>query len=257
MDTELTIERNITYATHNGIALGLDIYRPVSDAPLPIMLLVHGGGWCYGNKEGCEWQGRYFANAGYLAAVIDYRLAPTHPFPAACDDAGAAVAWLVAHGAEYGGDPARLGAWGGSAGAHLVGWLAVQPNTPLVCVAAWAGPMDMFRDPVTRPYQGHALAFMNACVHEAEEAYRAASPLFFVHAQMPPLLLIHGEADVVVPVDHAHYMAEAARETGAPITTVLLPGVGHTGGSPDDPAQQPGWQAMMALFEKYLTPRQA
>jgi len=214
-------------------------------------MLVHGGGWCLGSKVGAEYA-RHFTAAGYLAADVEYRLAPGHLFPASCQDVQAAAQWLAAHVHEYGGDAARLGAYGASAGAHLVAWLAVQANTPLKCAVAWAGPMDMTRTPVTHPYRGYALAFMGACQRDDPEAYAAASPMTQVSAAMPPLLLIHGQNDDVVPHEHAVWMQEAARRVQAPVEIIVLPGVGHTGGNPQDPLHQAGWQGMFDFYARHL-----
>ncbi|MHB9133748.1 MAG: alpha/beta hydrolase family protein [Armatimonadota bacterium] len=93
---------------------------------------------------------------------------------------------------------------------------------------------------------------MSDCVHDNRDAYLAASPITQVTQEMPPLLLVHGLADDVVPVDHARWMVDAARQVGAPIEAILLDGVGHTGGDPNDPAHTPGWQGMMEFFAQHL-----
>lgn len=250
----MTTYENRIYAEPNGMPLELDIYRPAGEGPFPVLMLVHGGGWCIGDRQWVSEQAHSFAEAGYLAAAISYRLAPTYPFPAACEDVTAAAAWLVAHAAEYGGDPARFGAYGASAGAHLVTWLATAPNTPLTCCAEWAGPMDMRRNPLTPSYRAYGLAFMNNCPHDDPAVYEAASPYLRLTVEAPPLLLVHGIDDAVVPADHARWMLEQAREVGAPVEMVLLDGVGHTGGAPGIPELAPGWEAMMAFFARHLQP---
>ena len=87
---------------------------------LPLVAYLHGGGWAVGTLDAFDPLCRALANAsGALIASIDYRLAPEHPFPAAPDDARAAVRWLAAHAAELGADPARLAIAGDSAGGNL------------------------------------------------------------------------------------------------------------------------------------------
>jgi acetyl esterase/lipase len=250
----LLITENIVYAEPGGTVLEMDLYRRSGGTDMPVLLVLHGGGWCVGTRQGVESYARIFAEAGYLAATVSYRLAPAFPFPAACQDVTAAAAWLVAHAAEYGGDARRLGAYGGSAGAHLALWLATAPDTPLVCAVAWAGPTDMHREPVTYPYRGYAMAFMGACVHDAPQAYREASPLLRMTAAMPPVLLVHGAADDCVPADHARWMAAEGQAIGAPVEMILLEGVKHTGGNPEDPREAAGWQAMMAFYARHLQP---
>lgn len=252
MDQALQITRDVVYAEPIAdVPLALDLYRPAGES-LPVIMLVHGGGWCVGCRQDFEGYARLFAAEGYLAIAVSYRLAPVHPFPAACADVRAAAGWIAAHAADYGGDPAHIGAYGVSAGGHLVSWLATDPATPLTCVVEWAGPMDMRREPITYPYRGYTMAFMGACVHDRPTDYDDASPLSRLSAGMPPTLLIHGLADEVVPVAHARWMHEAAQQLGAPVAMVLLDGVGHTGGDPYDPLHAPGWQAMMAFFAQHL-----
>src|SRR5829696_7810747 len=87
---------------------------------LPLVAYLHGGGWVVGTLDAFDPVCRALANAsGALIASIGYRLAPEHPFPAAADDARAAVRWLAAHAGELGADPARLGIAGDSAGGNL------------------------------------------------------------------------------------------------------------------------------------------
>jgi acetyl esterase/lipase len=249
---QLIETRDVIYATPTGGPLGMDFFRLPGTEALPVIMLLHGGGWCLGARQSLDDHARLFAADGYLAVTVSYRLAPAFPYPAACEDLTAAGAWLVAHAGEYGGDGTRLGAYGGSAGAHLAAWLATAPATPLACAVAWAGPTDMRREPVTPPNRSYPLTFMGACTHDAPQAYSDASPLLRMTATMPPLLLIHGTVDDVVSADQARWMVAAARPLGAPVEMLLLDGVNHTGGTPHDPLQAPGWQAMMEFYARHL-----
>lgn len=105
----------------------LDLYRKGDSAGLPVVLFVHGGGFVLGDKgDNGAWQnanvGRMAAQAGMLGAVMNYRLAPDHPWPAGSEDVGHALDWLKAHIADHGGDPNRIFLMGTSAGAvHVAG----------------------------------------------------------------------------------------------------------------------------------------
>ncbi|MCJ2183717.1 alpha/beta hydrolase [Novosphingobium sp. 1949] len=111
----------------------LDLYRTGDDAapPRPVLLFVHGGGFVLGDKGGAtpqDWQnahvGRWAARLGFVGAVMNYRLAPGATWPSGAEDVGAAVAWLKANVAEFGGDPARIVLMGTSAGAtHVAGYI--------------------------------------------------------------------------------------------------------------------------------------
>jgi len=105
----------------------LDLYGTPGAALKPVLLFVHGGGFVMGSKGGPadDWAnaavGRMAARAGLIGAVINYRLAPDHRFPAGAEDVGVALAWLRANVAEHGGDPDRIVVMGTSAGAVHIG----------------------------------------------------------------------------------------------------------------------------------------
>ncbi len=109
----------------------LDVYRPSDTAPgdrLPTVLYVHGGGFRILSKDTHWLMGLAFARQGYVVFNISYRLAPEHPFPAAIEDAGAALEWASEHAESYGGDASQLVLAGESAGANLVTSLAVAAS---------------------------------------------------------------------------------------------------------------------------------
>jgi acetyl esterase len=121
---EAEVTRNVRYG--DGPCQRLDIYRPRGvEGPLPTLFYVHGGGFRILSKDSHWMFGYGFAAMGFCVVSIDYRLAPKNPFPAAVEDAADALAWIVAHGGEYGADVSRLVYAGESAGANLVSSLMV------------------------------------------------------------------------------------------------------------------------------------
>ncbi len=217
---------DIVYATVAETTLQLNIFRPADDEIYPVIMNVHGGGWCLGGRSGAESFAGHVKN-GYVVVDIDYRLAPGSPYPAACDDVRTALQWVVAHASEYGGDGTRIGGIGYSAGGHLLALQATETRTPLKCVVCWGNPTDMLCEPVTYPYRGYAWAFMAACPIGNPELYIEASPTAHLNAQMPPILHFHGSNDMVVPVHHAHMLADAAQKAGAPVEIIIHQGGGH------------------------------
>jgi len=96
------------------------VYRPEGDDPRPTIVYFHGGGFVIGDLDTHEGVCRLLANdVGAVVVSVDYRLAPEHRFPAAVEDAEAAVRWVVEHVAEYGDDAARIAVGGDSAGGNL------------------------------------------------------------------------------------------------------------------------------------------
>jgi len=101
------------------------LYRP-ADATGAIVIWYHGGGWVIGDLETADPTARKLANrTGALVVSVDYRLAPEHPYPAAVEDAWAALEWVAEHGAELGGDPSRIAVGGDSAGGNLAAIVSV------------------------------------------------------------------------------------------------------------------------------------
>jgi acetyl esterase len=126
--------RDTRIATPAG-PLPVRIYRPLSPAaPLPTIVWYHGGGWTTGSLETGDIVARALSS-GTPAVVVSvaYRLGPEHPWPAATDDATAALQWAAAHIGELGGDPERIAVGGDSAGGNLaaVAVIAVAEYDPL------------------------------------------------------------------------------------------------------------------------------
>lgn len=101
--------------------VSLHLYKPADAAgPLPVILYLHGGGFVLGDAETYALQSsRIASECGALVVFVEYRLSPEHPFPAAVEDALAAVDWVLAEAADHGGDPMRFALMGDSAGANL------------------------------------------------------------------------------------------------------------------------------------------
>lgn len=216
------VARDLPFGAHPRQRL--DIYAPRQGAaPWPVLVFFYGGNWDSGDKQDYGFVGRAFAGLGYLTVLPDYRHTHEQPYPAFMADAGAALAWLREHVADFGGDPARIAAAGHSAGAYIAVTLALDPRwgaAPAIRAAiGLAGPYDFlpFDSPVTERTFGHA------------EDLEATQPVNFVRPDAPPLLLITGDADTTVRPRHSQALATRLQAAGGDAALILYPGISHTG----------------------------
>ncbi|MEV0322871.1 alpha/beta hydrolase fold domain-containing protein [Streptomyces sp. NPDC050658] len=235
--------RGIPYDVPEGSRpLELDLWLPGTEdsaSPAPLVLFVHGGAWRRGRRDDMGlhtrgWSPGPFARiaaAGFAVACVDYRLSGEAVFPAPLDDLRAALRWLTLRSADLGVDTARTVVWGESAGGHLASLLALTHDEPsLAGGIIWYAPSDLTTarggyDPAS-PAGPEAL-LLGSAPAAAPELADAASPLTHVHADAPPLLLVHGEADTMVDRSHSETLAEHLRKAGAPVDLWTVPGADH------------------------------
>jgi len=224
---DVLIRRGIEFAKPGGVPLTVDVYRPVSAGPHPMLLQVYGGAWQRGSPEDDPTFASYFASKGYLVVALDYRHAPEWKWPAQIQDVRAALGWVIAHSAEYEGDPSRIGVIGRSAGAQLALVAAYQAGMPLVrAVASYYGPVDLVegwrQPPRPDPLDIRAIleAYLGGTPETVPAVYHDASPVTFALPRVPPTLLIYGARDHVVEARFGRELNDRLRENGA--TSVLL-----------------------------------
>ncbi|NOG73287.1 alpha/beta hydrolase [Roseicella sp. DB1501] len=223
---EVQVERDIAYAPRAEALL--DAYHPVAATePLPVIVYFHGGGWQVGRKD--ELQDMLFARRlaarGAVVISANYRLAPEACYPNFLEDGAGAAVWAHRNAARLGGDPARIYFAGHSAGAYNAVKLAVDRNH----VASVGLPRDAVQGAI-----GIAGLFTERCmdwpllnavfppnVRAVAPATRQLGP------DTPPLLLLAGSLDFVVPPRETRLLAEAARAAGTPVKAIVYPGFGH------------------------------
>jgi acetyl esterase/lipase len=220
------IARDVAFA--GGERGRLDLYgprRPAEGGKLPVIVFFYGGSWSSGVKEGYGFVGRALAAQGFVVAIPDYRLVPQVRFPGFVEDGAAAVKWVRANAARYGGDPDRLVLVGHSAGAYNAAMLALDPQwlgadrAAVRGFAGLAGPYDFL------PLDDAATI---AAFGRAPDP-KATQPINFAGAGDPPaLLLVAGEDRLVFPRNSIR-LAARLREGGVPAEVKTYPGLGHIG----------------------------
>lgn len=222
------IARDLRYTPPGWpVPLSGDLYLPKRAGPLPVVLVVHGGSWKSGTRSSFDAVriARHLATRGYAAFSVDYRLAPEVRFPVPLADLQEAVAWLRANAASYELDPNAVGAWGYSAGAHLVAMLGTQSNAALQLRAVVAGgiPADLTRWPDSPAVK----VFLGKSGREDLELSAGASPLRHIGAHTAPFFLYHGASDRLVEPEQTKDFAAALTAHNIAVEVHYLPHFGH------------------------------
>lgn len=247
---ESSLERKgLVYVKRGEQSMQLDLRLPPSkdSRPLPLVLVIHGGGWRQGARDRNEAPvlARLLTEAGYATAAISYRLAPKSPYPAQIEDCRTALQWLRSKAQEFGLDPARCAAVGASAGGHLAALLATEQDgavldstdpvarcsTRVACAVSYFGPMQLDSE-IELPAMATRLmkAFTgkdDLLAPQTRELLRRASPLSHVTKDDAPMLLVQGSVDVLVPPIHARLMVAKLSAEGVKHELVMVEGGGH------------------------------
>src|SRR5262249_45571939 len=211
---------NQVYLRANGWEGKLDVYALRSQTPTPTVIFIHGGGWVQGTKESSVLTALPFIAMGYSVINVEYRLANVSLAPAAIEDCRCALRWVVGHTKEYNLDPERMVIAGPSAGGHLAlttGMLRTSDGFDRLCQAPGepkvaaivnffgiADVADLLDGPGKEPFPEswpYTVQWLGNQPNRVEVA-KAASPLTYVRAGMPPTISIHGDADTLVPYQH-------------------------------------------------------
>ncbi|MCW4386226.1 family 1 glycosylhydrolase [Salinibacterium sp. SYSU T00001] len=235
--------------------------------PVACVVWIHGGAWLSGDRryppvawpEGALFQ--KIVDAGMAVATIDYRHSREAAFPAQLHDAKAAVRYLRGFAQRFGIDPERIGVWGESAGGHLASLLALVddpaleggegltgPSSHLSAAVSWYGVADVTTMPkmadsppslppgvelppgvdLSEPFSAEPIDVLlaDSPLPEADRR-RLVSPVAHVRRDAPPFLLVHGQADGLVPAEQSQQLADALRAAGAEAELTFVPGADH------------------------------
>ncbi len=218
----------------------------LNGSPRPAVVVVHGGGWLAGDKWSLGTHCENLAKLGICVLNINYRLAPYAKFPAQVDDVREAILYLSDHADELCIDRTRIGLFGYSAGGHLsalVGVMSDETSETQASASAW--PLDDSRwsrmpriaavcaggppcDLRVLPIDSEALSFfLNGTRRQIPETYTAASPAAHVSADDPPMQLIHGAKDLIVPIESSQQFAAALEAVGVTVALTVIENQGH------------------------------
>lgn len=238
----------------------LDIYLPENTAkPYPVIMHYHGGAFMFGTQRDCNLEPMLRGlERGYAVVSVQYRMSGEARFPAFVWDSKAAVRWVRANADKYGFDSGKIAAWGPSAGGYIAAMMGVSGKNPafedlsqgnaeysseVQAIIDWCGPAGGFLniDPAIRD-NGIGLAdhndpaspeslILGAPIETVPELVELAAPYRYAHKGVPPFLIVHGEADPIVPVQQSRILAEAIEKAAGKerVTLRTYPGKGHHG----------------------------
>ncbi|MBX3119521.1 MAG: alpha/beta hydrolase [Fimbriimonadaceae bacterium] len=224
------------YAEPLGTPLRFDLIRPDSDELLPLAILIHGGGWISGDKSDMRDLTQALGKAGFAVACPQYRLAPLHVFPAAVEDIQAFVRFARTSASEWGLDPNRIASLGNSAGGHLalmsgltdapVDGVSSRVNAVVdICGITDVTVEGIRENPISIQFLEQ---FMGVSYGEDEARWIAASPIKTISNDAPPILIVHGDEDDIVPISQSEALVAELKRCGVDHEYHTFPGEGHS-----------------------------
>lgn len=236
--TDVTVHRDLEYAVAEGESLALDLYLPKkpTSAP-PLVVWIHGGGWRNGDKAQVNRAILQLSEEGYAVASINYRLEDLYIHPKQIHDCKGAVRWLRAHAGKYGYDATRIAVGGGSAGGHLALLLGLSGGVADLEGTVGGNPdlagavqaiIDLYGPAGLPELAKNSARFNRAHKFDAQQLIHA-SPLTYLSADDPPVLIIHGDQDKTVPVEQSKLLHERYQKSGLSSELHIIEGVGHGG----------------------------
>jgi acetyl esterase/lipase len=271
---EVMLEPDIIFNTYIQRPLTLHLLKPrmTQTKPMPVIVYIFGGAFRMGNKESGIQPLTPFVQHGYLGVTIEYRYSSEALFPAQLQDCKCAIRFLRANAERFNLDPERIGVWGPSAGGYLVtmlgvtdgieefdrlgGWDGVSSRVQAVC--NWFGPTDFLQMNKAGSIMDHDAPdspeseLVGFPIQEHPERLVPTNPMHYIANAnyLPPFLIIHGDADPLVPFNQSELLYAALRQANAPVAFFRrIPGAGHGGPEFESEAIR---QLMTMFFDMHL-----
>ena len=268
-NVEFQRTEDVIYGRKFGTALTLDVFRPAKPNQAGIIFVVSGG-WFSSHEAINTNVIRMFLERGYTVFAVVHGSQPKFQISEAIQDMQRAVRFIRWHARDYGIDPQRLGVTGGSAGGHLSLILGTQggpgkadakdpvdhESSAVQAVGCLYPPTDFLNYGTTGEDAvgvGTLVKYKPAFGPRADTAEgrqalgKEISPIYFVTAKLPPTLIIHGDADKLVPLQQSESFAKRATAAGATVKLIVRLGVAHGW-----PNMAPDWTAIADWFDEQL-----
>ncbi len=231
-DVEITAD--VVYGHKDGMGLIYDVIEPENANGAAIVFMVSGGWYSrWSPPEARAQQFSYMLDVGFTVIPVHHGSAPRYHVPDAYADVSLAIRHIKLHASDYGVDADRIGVMGGSAGGHLSLMLGMtsddgdtradeavlQQDNHIAAVVAYFPPVDL------RPIVGPNDRF--PALNFSEDKAASISPILHADRSDPPTLLIHGDADTLVPISNSEIMHAEFEKQGVVSEFITIPGAGH------------------------------
>ena len=269
------VHSNIVYHTANNYQNKLDVYLPPGVTnPVPVVIVIHGGGWIEGTKEDRVLEMMPYLQMGFAAVNVEYRLGRVSLAPAAVEDCRCALHWVFANAKKYHFDPDRVVLQGGSAGGHLAlttgmltpaagfdrecrasgdNYWSANPGTAsdprVAAIVNWFGITDVLDELHGDNAKGYAVVWVGN-QSNADEIARRVSPINYVSGKTPPIISIHGDKDELVPYSQAVRLHQALDKAKVPNQLYTIAGGGHGGFTPEQ--NQKAWAVVRQFLQQHV-----
>ena len=254
-----TRTEDVIYMKSGGAAFTMDVVKPAKPNKAAVIFMVSGG-WVSDHAMiktfGAEIE-KAFTDEGFTVFSVVHGAQPRFKVVEIVEQVRTAVKFVHAHASHYGIDTNRVGVSGISSGGHLSLMIGASADSPVNAVAALAPPTNLMNwgkpglvvtdNPVLAMFLP-ALGFdPKGPRNETEALAKQLSPITFVTAKYPPTLIVHGDKDVLVPLQQAQSMDEALGKAGVEHKLEIIAGGGH-----DESAFRPGLVKALQWFKDKL-----
>jgi acetyl esterase/lipase len=278
---DITVE-DVEYLRHGDAPLLARVFTPRGDGPFPMMVDLHGGAWCRGDRLNDAPINEALARSGVIVAALDFRMPPVASYPASVADIHYGIRWLKTRAAALGGRADRVGVLGVSSGAHQGMLLAMRPHDPRYASIPLAGDVDAtvrcvvlcwpVIDPLARYRYAKALKAKGQpypdvvdrvlpCHDEywnTEEAMAEGNPVLALErgepVERPPVLYVQGARDIAHPRPDLDRFVTHYRKAGGHVDLELFDGEaeGFVNKNPDAPASKAALATIVAFVRACL-----
>jgi acetyl esterase/lipase len=282
MSYEIDVQ-DIEYLRHGNVSLQARVFKPRGKGPFPLIVEMHGGAWCRGDRLGDTVMNEPLAKSGVVVAAIDFRMPPVAPYPASVADINYAIRCFKAKAREFDSRPELVGSMGASSGSHQAMLAAMRPHDPryaAIPLPAGAPAVDAtvrcvvlcwpVIDPLGRYHYGKKLKASGQPYPEVvdrvlpshdqywgtEEAMAEGSPVIALEkgekVETPPVFYIQGTKDQAHPRPDLDRFVAAYRKAGGDVQLELIEGVGEGYIGKDPAAAKFTIDGIIAFVHKHL-----